>query len=172
MDFSKFKTSDWLMVGGGAAMLILGFVLPWSTVSAFGASSSGDSPFNYLFTGGIAWILVVAVGVLAFLRATGKLPEPQPWSLIFLGATGLAVVLMLLRLILGGRDLGFGVDADRGIGMYGGFVWAAVAAAGAFLNFQAGGGELSDLTDMNKVKSAFDKPDTSTTPPPPPPPAQ
>ncbi|MFN3255830.1 MAG: hypothetical protein ACE37B_09040 [Ilumatobacter sp.] len=170
MDFSKFKTSDWLMVGGGVAMLILGFLLPWSTVSAFGASSSGDSPFNYFFTGGIAWLLVVAVGVLALLKAIGKLPETQPWGLIFLGGAGLATLLMLLRVILGGRDLGFGVEADRGIGMYGGLVWAAVALAGAFMNFQAGGGQLSDLTDMDKLKDAFDGDDS--TPPPPPPPAQ
>ena len=38
MDFSNFKVSDWLMAGGGLAMLILGFVLPWSSVSFAGVS--------------------------------------------------------------------------------------------------------------------------------------
>ena len=166
MDFSKFKTSDWLMVGGGAAMLILGFALDWTKIDSALGSAGGDGPFNYFFTGGIAWLLVVAVGVLAFMRATGKLPESQPWSLIFVGATGLATLLMLLRVILGARfDF-----ASRGIGMFGGLIWAAVAAAGAFMNFQASGGELSDLTDMNKIKGAFDGND-DTMPPPPPPPA-
>jgi hypothetical protein len=166
---SNFKTSDWLMVGGGAAMLILGFALPWSSVSAFGASSTGDNPFNYFITGGIAWILVVGVGALALANALGKLPATQPWGIIFLAMAGIATLLMLLQVILGGRDLGFGVDADRGIGMFGALIWSAVAAAGAFMNFQAGGGELSDLTDMNKLKDAFDGDDST---PPPPPPAQ
>ena len=176
MDFSRFKTSDWLMVGGGAAMLILGFALPWSSVSFGGSSTSGDGPFNYFLTGGIAWLLTVGVGVLAFLRVSGRLPEDKPWSLILLGMAGLATLLMLLRLVLGGRSE-IGIDLDRGIGMYLAFVWAAIALAGAFLNFQSEGGDIKDLTDMDKLKSAFDDGKRGTTgtggsdmPPPPPPP--
>jgi hypothetical protein len=152
-------------------MLILGFVLPWSTISIGGFTDSGDGPFNYFLTGGIAWLLVVGVGVLALLKALGKLPATQPWGIIFLGMAGLATLLMLIRVILGGRSE-LGIDLDRGIGMYGGFVWAAVAAAGAFLHFQEGGGELSDLKDMDKIKGAFDKDGGGDSAPPPPPPAQ
>jgi hypothetical protein len=171
MDFSTFKTSDWLMIGGGIAMLILGFVLDWTTVDTIVGSTGGDGPFDYFFTGGIAWLLVVAVGGLAAANAMGKLPATQPWPLIFLAGTGLATLLMLLRLILGARfDF-----ADRGIGMYGAFVWAAVAAAGAFMNFQASGGDIKDLTDVDKLKSSFSKGDSpggsqgGDMPPPPPP---
>lgn len=178
MDFSKIKTPDWLMIGGGAAMLILGFVLPWSSVSAFGASSTGDGPFDYFLTGGIAWLLIVAVGILALLRALEKMSDSQPWPLIFLVAAALATLLMLIQLILGGREVLPGFDADRGIGMYGAFVWSAVALAGAYLNFKAAGGELSHLTDMDKLKSSFsgndsggeglDEPPAPPAPPPPP----
>ncbi|MFT7393692.1 MAG: hypothetical protein ACI83Y_001366 [Candidatus Azotimanducaceae bacterium] len=172
MDFSKFKTPDWLMIGGGAAMLIFGFVLDWTTVDTGFGSAGGDSPFAYFFTGGIAWLLVVAVAVLAFLRVNGTLAETQPWPLIFLGATGLATLLMILRVILGARfDF-----ASRGIGMYGALVWAGIAAAGAYLNFQASGGELSDLTDIDKLKASFSGGSNdgggTMPPPPPPPPAQ
>lgn len=65
------------------------------------------------------------------------------------------------------------------------FVAGLIAAAGAFLNFQVSGGQLSDLTDMNKLKASFSgssnddggdmlppPPPSSGTPPPPPPPAQ
>lgn len=168
MDFSKFKTSDWLMIGGGAAMLVLGFALDWTSVDlgALG-SASGDGPFDYFFTGGIAWILVVGVAVLATLAIVDVLPKTLPWPLIFLGATGLALLLMLLRIILGARFDG----ADRGIGMYLAFVWAAVSAVGAYMNFQASGGELSDLTDMDKLKSSFNQGGADTPPPPPAPPA-
>jgi len=165
MDFSKFKTSDWLMIGGGVAMLILGFVLSWTSVDTGLGAAAGDGPFNYFFTGGIAWLLVVAVGALTVANVMGKLPATQPWPLIFLGATGLATVLMLLRIILGARfDF-----ADRGIGMYGAFIWAAVATAGAFLNFQASGGDIKDLTDVDKLKASFAKGDAGNDMPPPPP---
>jgi len=161
------------MVGGGIAMLILGFVLPWSKVGSF----TGDGPFDYFFTGGIAWILVVVIGALAFAKALGKLPEDKPWPLIFLIASAVAAILMILRIILGGRDLGFGLDADRGIGMYGALVWAIVGAAGAYMAFTEAGGELGHLTDMDKMKSSFSGGDAAITdggddtPPPPPPPA-
>lgn len=148
-------------------MLILGFVLPWSKISIGGFSESGDNPFNYFITGGIAWLLVVAVGVLALLKALGKLPASQPWGIIFLAMAGVATLLMLIQVILGGRSE-IGIDLDRGIGMFGALIWAGVATGGAFMNFQAGGGELSDLTDMSKLKDAFDGDDA----PPPPPPAQ
>ena len=165
MDFSKFKIHDWLMVGGGAAMLILGFALNWTTIDTGFGNASGDGPFNYFLTGGIAWILVVAVGVMALLSVMGKLPEGTPWATIFLGLSGLAVLLMIIQLILGARfDF-----ADRGIGMYGALIWALISAAGAFMNFQAAGGSMSDLTDMKKLKSSFSSAGGDSTPPPPPP---
>jgi len=162
MDFSKFKTSDWLMVGGGAAMLILGLALDWTSVDTGGVAITGDGPFNYFLTGGLAWLLVVAVGALAAALALGKLPPTQPWQLIFLGATGLAVLLMLIQLLIGGRE-----GTDRGMGMIGAFIWAALATAGAFLNFQASGGDIKDLTDVNKLKASFAKGDDGAPPPPP-----
>ena len=170
MDFSKFKTPDWLMIGGGAAMLILGFTLDWTTVDTGFGSASGDGPFDYFFTGGLAWMLVIAVGALAAANASGRLPPNQPWPLILLAGAGLATILMLLRIILCARfDF-----ADRGIGMYGAFVFAAVALAGAYLNFQASGGDIKDLTDVDKLKASFSKGDAANgddMPPPPPPPA-
>jgi len=185
VDFSNFKVSDWLMAGGGLAMLILGFVLPWSSVSFAGVSDSGDGPFDYFLTGGIAWILVVAVGILALLRALGKLPETQPWPLIFLAAAGLAVLLMIIQVILGGRELVAGFDADRGIGMYLALVWAAIVEVGAFMAFQEAGGDIKDLTSVDKIKGSFAGGDTGAVgaagatdggddapPPPPPPPAE
>ncbi len=164
MDFSKFKPYDWIMVGGGVAMLILGFALDWTTIDAgaFG-SASGDGPFDYFFPGGLAWLLTVAVGVLALLRAGGVLPTTQPWPLILLGLSGLAVLFMLIQLIMGARfDF-----ADRGIGMYGAFVWAVIAGVGAFMCFKDSGGELSDLTDMDKIKGSFSGDDSAPPPPPP-----
>lgn len=172
MDFSKFKTSDWLMIGGAAVMLICGMFINWASFGGY----SGNNAFDYFFTGGIAWILVVATGVVAFLLAGGMIKrDGLPWPLVLLAAAGLGGLLMLLRLILGGGSVGedpFEVDLDRAAGMYLSFIGAAAAAAGAFMNFTASGGSMSDLTDMDKIKSQFggNGGGGSTPPPPPPPP--
>jgi hypothetical protein len=174
VDLSKFKTSDWLMVGAGAVMLILGMALDWATYEGYG----GNGPFDYFFTGGIAWLLVVAVGVIAFLLAAGIMKsEGVPWPLVLVLASGLAALLMLIRILLGGGSEGAGgfeIDLDRGAGMFVAFLAAIASLAGAVMSFKATGGDLNDLKDFNKIKGAFDKSGSGTsgsaTPPPPPPP--
>ena len=175
MDFKKFSTADWIMVAAGLVMLILGLTLDWAKISEAGFTVSGNGPFDYFFTGGIAWLLVVAVGVLAFLLAAGILKNSGlPWPLIFVLASGLATLLMLIRIILGGGSEGsgdFSVDLDRGTGMYVAFVAAVASLVGAVMGFRASGGDLNDLKDFNKIRGAFDKGDATPPPPPPPPPA-
>ncbi|MFV0306126.1 MAG: hypothetical protein ACK5OX_00095 [Desertimonas sp.] len=169
MDLSKFKPSDWLMVGGAVVTLICGLALDWAKVSGGGLTVSGNNAFDYFFTGGLAWLLTVAVGVLAILLVTGQLRSSNaPWPLIMLGAAGLALLLMVIRLIMGGGDER-GVDLDRNTGMYVTFVGVAVTAVGAFIGFTAAGGDLRDLTNPNKFKQAFDRPGAQTPPPPAPP---
>ena len=79
---------------------------------------------------------------------------------------------MVLRIIMGARF----EFADRGIGMYGALIWAGIAAAGAFMHFQASGGDLNDLKDINKIKESFgagkSNGGSDMPPPPPPPPTQ
>jgi hypothetical protein len=172
MDVSKFKTSDWLMVGGGAVFLIAGF-LPWFSLGGFGTQNA----FNFFFTGTLPWLLLVAVGVLAFLAAADifKLPDNLPAPVIFLGAAAVSTLLVLLRLIIGFRPGGFGVSLDRGIGLFLGLIAAIVATAGAYLNFSASGGDLKQLAGdlQSKAKSATSGSDSGSVPPdqqaPPPP---
>lgn len=172
MDLSKFKTSDWLMIGGAVGMLIFGLMLDWASYGG----ASGNHAFDYFFTGGIAWLLVVAAGVVAALVALGTVKrDALPWPLVLLGATALATLLMLLRLLLGAGSVSAGiysVDFDRGAGMYLSFIATAVALVGAFLGFKESGGTLDDLKDVNKLKSSFSSSSAGggDTPPPPPPP--
>jgi hypothetical protein len=165
---SKFKPGDWLLIAGGAAMLIFGLAVDWAEFEGV----SGNGPFDYFFTGGLAWLLVVAAGVIAVLLAVDAIvPGTTPWSLILLLATGLATLLMLLRLILGAGDEA-GFDLDRGAGMYIAFIAAAIAFAGAAMNYTRAGGKFSDLADMDKMRGAFKgsggRGSTSAPPPPPP----
>jgi hypothetical protein len=180
VDFSKFKTSDWLKVGGAAVFLIFGF-FEWVTVDYKGAALSGGdggNVFDFFWTGIIPWILIIGTGVLTFLMVTGiaKLPSTLPWPTIFLAATGLGALLLLIRLIfnpLEGKDAleALGYDVGRGIGMIVSAIGGVVAFAGAFLGFKESGGDFGDLTDMNKLKGQFGGSNNGGgTPPPPPPP--
>jgi len=153
MDFSKFKTPDWLVIGGGLVFLIGGF-LDWFQFEGL----SGPNAFDFTLTGLVPWILVVGAAVVTVLIAGGQLKTGNtPWSLIILGATGLGAVLVLLRLIIG-SSVGSGsseVDLDRAGGLWICAIAAVVSAAGAFLAYQATGGNVRDLTDMDKMKGAF-----------------
>jgi hypothetical protein len=170
MDFSKFKTPDWLIVGGGIAVIIGGLFLPWITVSFAGFSDSAGNAFDFTLTGALPWLLVVASAVVTVLVIMEVLAKDQaPWTMIVLAATALAAVLLLIRILF---NPGVGEGGGRGMGMYLTFLGAAVAAAGAFLNFQAAGGDIKDLTNVDKLKASFAKSDGgSDEMPPPPPPA-
>lgn len=181
MDFSKFKTSDWLKVGGALGMLVFGF-FNWVKVEIDGFGGDSGNVFDFFWTGTLPWILVIATGVITFLLATGTMkPGNAPWTLILLIATGLAALLLLIRLIfnpLEGKDEfeALGGDVNRGIGMILSVISGLVAFAGAVLGFKESGGDLRHLTDVNKLKSSFGggtgaSGSSSPPPPPPPPPA-
>ncbi len=99
MDFSKFKTSDWLMIGGGVCDVDLR--LPrWVTCQTPASVRLGrQRSFDYFLTGTIPWILVIAARRGDGAARAGKLNTEQPWPLILLAATGLAALLLLIRLI-------------------------------------------------------------------------
>jgi hypothetical protein len=177
MDFSKFKTSDWLKVGGAVGFFIFGF-FHWVTVSGPGGlfSAAGGNVFDFFWTGTLPWLLVLATGVLTVLLLQGIIkPGKLPWPLIMLAATALAALLLLIRLIfnpLDGKDLieSAGGDVGRGFGMIACVISGLAAFAGAFLGFKESGGDLNDLKDINKIKSQFNVGgDSAGTPPPPPP---
>ena len=181
VDLSKFKTSDWLKVGGGAVMLIAYF-LDWTSadcpsIPGIGTAycdSNNLSGSSFFFRGTIPWILTVAVGVIAFLLAAGIMKKGTlPWPLIFLAATALATLLVFIYLV---HPTYSGFDSGRGIGAILGFLGAAAALVGSFLGFKESGGDLNDLKDINKLKGQFSggpgapPPPPGMQPPPPPPP--
>jgi hypothetical protein len=152
VDFSKFKTSDWLKVGGALIVAVFGFVawsgdpttvggekLPSGTCE-LGGCPGGPNMFDHFFTGVIPWILIVAVGVLAFLAASGifKLPSSIPAPLVFLAASGLAAALVIIRVLIGPdvEVLNVDVEFERGFGMYIVALGAIAACAGSFLGFK------------------------------------
>ena len=103
MDFSKFKTSDWLKVGGALAFFIFGF-FDWVTAefdgSVISADGAGGNVFDFFWTGILPWILILGTGVITVLLITGTIkPGKAPFPLVFLAATGLALLLVLIRVL-------------------------------------------------------------------------
>jgi hypothetical protein len=180
MDLSKFKTSDWLKIGGGAGVLIFG-LLPWISYDTGIIGTISANAFDLNLTGILPWLLLVAAGVITFLLATGTLKSSLPWPLILLAATGLGALLIVFRLLAGPPGASFD-GVSRGIGLYVSTLAAIASAVGGFLGFKESGGDLNDLKDVNKLKAAFDNgtpgappappmPGGGDMPPPPPPPS-
>ena len=156
MDFTKFRTADWLVIVGGAIVFIAGF-LDW-----FDAGPVSPNAFDFTFTGLIPWLLLTAAAVLAFLAAAAVLPSGAPWPVILLGLTALGAILVLVRLVVG-ADLGDVVDLagqpdhslDRAGALWLSAIGACVATAGAGMMFQSAGGRLTELPDLQKIRDSF-----------------
>lgn len=182
MDLSRFKTSDWLKIGGAIGFLIFGF-FDWISIDAGAAGSfGGGNVFDFFWTGTVPWILVIGSGVLTFLLAQGMMKRNNtPWDTIIFAALALAALLLLIRLLfnpLPGESEDF---VDRGIGMWLSVISGLVAAAGGFLAFKESGGSMDDFKKLTANRTGSSSgtgrgsappppPSSGSTPPPPPPP--
>lgn len=139
MDLKKLKTSELVMLGG-AVLIFIGTFLKWFKVDLAGFGSGGVSGFHYFLQGTIPWLLAVAVAAVIIIKAfvpTVKLPPtvgPLQWSQAYLAASGLALFLILTRII---SVDGPSSVVSRGIGIIIAFIGAIAMAAGAFMKFQA-----------------------------------
>jgi hypothetical protein len=174
MDVSRFRVGDWVLVAAGVVMLVLGLAVHWATIDADGRSFGGArNAFDYFFTGGVAWLLVAAAGVITFLLAVRTIQRGStPWTRLILGAATLATLLMLLRVILGGgADQRIGnqdVTLGRGAGMFIALIAAIAALVGALLNLREEGDSVSAIfSTFSKPRPKDDaKDDASPLPPP------
>jgi hypothetical protein len=171
VDLSKFKTSDWLKIGGGALFFIAGFLAWWKVdLGPFGDASA--NAFDYFWTGTISWLIFTAIAVLTFLAAAGifKLPDNVPTPLVFLGAAALGTLLVIIRFFSDGTGVG---ALDRGIGLFLALIGAIVALVGSYLGFTESGGNLAELGKQLQSKTGSKSGgDSAATPPPPPPSAE
>jgi hypothetical protein len=145
MDFSKLKTSDWVIAGSGLVLLIASF-LDWFTVSVEGfIGSEGGNGWDvgFFWAGipvliGLAMIAVVAIH--AFSPET-KLPDlPIGWGQTLFIAGVVAAVIVLLKLLIG-EDVGdvpdgIDVEVERAFGLFLATLAAIGLAVGGFLKWQ------------------------------------
>ncbi len=137
------KVNDWLVVAGGVLVLVFGLArwFSWEVDNAGVRLEGKSNAFDYLLTGVVPWLLVVGAAIVTVLLATETLNRGKlPWELILLGATALAFVLIVIRLIvsddpnISGTDVD--VDVSRGIGIWMSALGALVALVGAFIGFR------------------------------------
>lgn len=149
MDLTKLSLGDKVMAGSGIALFVFSFFNWFKFEYDFGPYGGGGSytenAWDYFFTGIVPVLLGLAlVGYVVVTKVLDgvKLPElPIGWPLVVLGTAGLAAILVILRLLIGGDDAG--TDAlDRGFGLFLSTVAVIGLAGGAFLKFQEDGGEL------------------------------
>src|SRR6478735_3162085 len=141
MDVKRISAADWLMIGGAVSTFVFGLFVDWAQYG----HASGNNAFDYFLTSGIAWILAVAVGIVAFLLASGQMrPDGRPWPLIETVASMLAAVLMLVRLAIGaGSETASNgvsmvtIDLHRAAGMWLTALSVVVVAIGAALGRRA-----------------------------------
>jgi hypothetical protein len=135
--------SDWLIVAGGAIVLVFGLLrwFSWEvSVESIQVTEGKSNAFDYLLTGVVPWLILVGAAVLTLLLKTEALRSGNvPWPLVLFGATLLGFVLILIRLIIGDDPpTGEGADADvsRGIGIWMSALGALIATVGAFIAFR------------------------------------
>ncbi|MEZ5216301.1 MAG: hypothetical protein R2715_06855 [Ilumatobacteraceae bacterium] len=151
MDFSKFKTSDWMIVGGGAAFVISGFVLDWASIDTPIGSYSGGHAFDWFFTGGLALIIAIVAATLTVMRVMGT--KPLSPELPLTGRHQRRRLLLMLVRTLAGPASGVG----RGVGMLFSFVASAVVSPVPSSPSRRPGGTMNDLKDLDKLKTALAK---------------
>jgi hypothetical protein len=136
MDTSKLTTGD-IVAGVGGIVLLVALFLPWYGVSVDLANVSVSDSAT-------AWEALDVIDVLLFLisvgatglvaaRAGGQLVSDFPTGMVLLGLGGLAVLLVLYRLIdIPGGDLPDQVDLSRKLGVFIALIGAAAVAYGGW----------------------------------------
>jgi hypothetical protein len=136
VDTSKLSVGDQIAAVSGVVLLIALF-LPWYGVDVDFAGVTGSASASAWEALGFIDILLflaalVAIGV-PVAKATGSLPDDVPGPLLVLVAGGVAVLLVLFRIIdLPTPDFGGGVDFSREWGIFLGLIAAVGVAYGGW----------------------------------------
>ena len=137
MDTSKLSVGDQIAAVSGVVLLIALF-LPWYgvdvSVGGFSASESVNAWEALDFVDILLFLIaLVAIGV-PVAKATGNMPDDVPGPMVVLAAGGLAVLLVVFRLIdLPTPDVeASGIDFGRKFGIFLGLIAAAGVTYGGW----------------------------------------
>jgi hypothetical protein len=136
MDTSRLTTGD-MIAGVGGIVLLISLFLPWYGVSidianvSVSESATGWESLDFIDIL-LFLISIAAIGVVA-ARGAGQLPAEVPAAVVLLGLGGLAVLLVLYRIVdIPAGDVPDEVDLSRKIGIFIGLIGAAAIAYGGW----------------------------------------
>jgi hypothetical protein len=137
MDTSKLTTGD-IVAGVGGIVLLISLFLPWYGVSVdiagVSASESGSGWEALGFIDILLFLIAVAAIAIVAARAAGALPADLPAPVILLALGGLAVLLVLFRIIdipVSG-EVPDEVDLSRKLGIFIALIGSAAVAYGGW----------------------------------------
>jgi hypothetical protein len=154
MDTSRLTTGD-IVAGVGGIVLLISLFLPWYGASAdipgFGSVSNDASGWQALgFIDILLFLIAVAAIAVVAARAAGVLPADIPAPVILLGLGGLAVLLVLLRIIdipVEG-DIPDEIDFSRKVGIFVALIGAAAVTYGGWrTNTETPSGRMTPAAD-------------------------
>jgi hypothetical protein len=113
MDFSKLTFGDKIVLGSGILLILDLLFLPWHKISVAGiidVNRTGvQSPNSFYGVVALLLVVVMVAQVVVSKLTSAKLPEiPVPWSRVHLIAGVAVFALLLLKLLVETRLLGFG----------------------------------------------------------------
>jgi hypothetical protein len=148
MDTSRLTTGD-IVAGVGGIVLLISLFLPWYGVSSGPISITGSGWETLGFIDILLFLISVAVIAIVVAKALGALPGDVPAPVILLGLGGLAVLLVLYRIIdipVDG-DIPDSVDLSRKIGIFIALIAAAAVTYGGWrTNTEAPRGRVAPTT--------------------------
>ncbi len=129
MDFSKLSREDWMVGGGGIALILSLFIFAWysGTGYSFAATSSPYAIWGILAL--IVTIAIVADLALARFSPATAIPTTQLGrDMTRAAAAGLVALFLVIKFFAHVGDFGFGFVLD--------LILTIVVVAGAWLNAQ------------------------------------
>jgi hypothetical protein len=136
MDTSRLTTGD-MIAGVGGIVLLISLFLPWYGVSidvanvSVSESASGWESLDFIDI--LLFLISIAASGVVAARAVGQLPAEVPGAVVLLGLGGLAVLLVLYRIIdIPADDVPDQVDLSRKIGVFIALIGAGAIAYGGW----------------------------------------
>lgn len=162
MDFKSLSKNEQGALIAGAVALVFSFFGNFIKVSFDGAgnlpglsSAEGGAYSAWSGIGTLGMLLLIAAAAILAIKAFAKdsLPDGVPWNLVALAASGLALLLLILRGLTGGNDIG-GVNFGPGWSAYPVWVAAATLTWFAFSEFKGSGDKMPDFNKKDTPPAA------------------
>ncbi len=159
-----FGTYDAMKIAGGG-LFFIGSALTWWQIDFGGGLRVRANAFDYLVTGIIPFVIILAIALLTLLERTRslRLPAVVLDPMVHVIAAGLATLLVGWRFVFSDWEAVGNTSVTRGPGIYVAVVAALLVLAGSILTVR----ELGAAVDEDEGSVPIDDQTPNRTPHPP-----